>query len=538
MTEGVLACHAGPGEPAFRATSVGEVLREAAMDSPDRPALVDGAAEPHARRRWTYKQLLRDAERCAYALLGRYEPGDRIAIWAPNIAEYQFLQYGCALAGMTMVTVNPAFREPEARYVLERSGAVACFAVRTFRGRPLLDTARAVSMSVPSLVDVVAFEDWDGFLASASGGSPLPAVNPWSAAQILYTSGTTGAPKGAMLPHVGMTNNVAHAAQRIAAGADQAAVWLAALPMFHLAGCVVAALGSVALRGTLLTVRDFEAGLALRLIEEEGVTTMNLVPTMMLAMLQHDSFTSRDLSSVRSIMLGGGPVSPALARRLEAKLGVVTIVGYGMTEAAVITMTSRFDAPEDRATTCGLPLPGVEVRVVDRRSGATLRCGETGEAQTRGPHTMLGYFDNDEANASTFTGDGWMRTGDLCSLDERGYLRVQGRVKEMIIRGGENVYPREIEDALLQEDATADVAVIGLPDDYYGEVVAAFVQLRPGFAASVAELSQRLRARLAGYKVPTRWFFVDSYPKTPSGKIKKAELRERWEQGAYPEATA
>ena len=527
---------AGPPDPHAPGVSVGAALRAAAGDSAQRPALVEGTPEGDRRRRWTYAELLADACACAQALLRRFEPGDRIAIWAPNIAEYQLLQYGCALAGMTIVTVNPTFRPDEARYVLETSGSVACFTVEEFRGRSPLEVARGLGSKVATLQEVIAFDDWQSFVASDGPPVELPEVDPRSPAQILYTSGTTGSPKGAMLSHAGMTTNVPNAAHRIAAGNDDRVVWLATLPMFHLAGCVMAALGSVALRGTLLSVRDFDPALALRLIEEERVTTTNLVPTMMLALLQHPAFASADLSSLTSVMLGGGTVPPALARRLDEELGIVTINGYGMTEAASITMTTRHDGPDERATTCGRPVPGVEVRIVDPQSGELLGFGDVGEAQTRGSHTMLGY-DDPQATAEVFTADGWMRTGDLCSLDSRGYLRVEGRAKDMIIRGGENISPREIENELLREDAVADAAVIGLPDDYYGEVVAAFVKLRPGSGATAADLAGALRARITGAKVPTRWFLVEEYPKTASGKIQKAELRSRWEQGVYTEAT-
>jgi fatty-acyl-CoA synthase len=245
----------------------------------------------------------------------------------------------------------------------------------------------------------------------------------------------------------------------------------------------------------------------------------------------------RDLRSLRAVMLGGGPVPPSLGHRLEAEFGVTAIVGYGKTEAACISWTRRDDDPDVRTTTCGRPLPGVEIRVADARTGEICGFGTIGEAQTRGAHVMLGYLDDPDATAAAFTSDGWLRTGDLCSLDENGYLRIEGRAKEMIIRGGENIYPREVEDELLRENAIADVAVIGLPDDYYGEVVAAFVSLHEGRAATAPALRATLSERLTGAKVPSRWFFVDEFPKTPSGKIRKVELKTLWERGAYTEST-
>jgi fatty-acyl-CoA synthase len=526
---------AGPSSPAIVDITVGEVLRRAAARGPDRPALVEGVADRTARRRWTYGELLRDAEACAGALLARYEPGDRVAVWAPNIADYQVLQYGLALAGMVMVTVNPAFRRPEVRYVLEQSGAVACFAATTYRDRPLLEVARELRDELPALRDVVGFDAFDQFVAGGGAGA-LPDVDPRSPAQILYTSGTTGAPKGAMLAHRAMANNVAHGARIIAAGKTHDAVWMAALPMFHLASCVVATVGTASLGGTLLTVPAFDAGLGLALIEEEGVTTMNIVPTLLLAMLQSPSFTGRDVRSVHSVMLGGAPIPAELVRRVHAELDAVSIVAYGLTEAAMVTMTTADDTPEDQSQTCGLPLPGVEIRIVDPGSGEPSGRGDVGELLTRGFHTMLGYHEDPDATAATIDADGWLRTGDLCSMDERGYLKVEGRAKDMIIRGGENIYPREIEDELLRHPGVADAAVVGLPDAYYGEIAAAFVRTLPGHDLTAAELADDLRTRLTGYKVPAKWFFVEDYPKTPSGKIQKFALRQAWERGIYEEA--
>jgi len=518
---------------AARALAVGDLLREAATDRPDAIALVEGGPERELRRRWTYGELLAGAEACARALLERYGPGDRIAVWAPNMPEYQLAQYGIALAGMTLVTLNPAFRREEARYVLEQSGSVACLAARDFRGRPLADTARELVDAIPSLRAVHELNRLSELTAGAVAGTALPDVDPGMAAQILYTSGTTGAPKGAMLPHLGMTNNIPLAIRRIASGVEDNAVFMASLPMFHLAGCVVAAIGSIALRGSLLTVNGFDSAFVLRLIEEERITTMNLVPTMMIAILADPSLRERDLSSLGSIMLGGAIVAPELARRVESELGVPVIVGYGMTEAACVTMTSHLDDASDRYDTCGLPFPGVAVRVVDPATGAVCAPGVAGEAQTSGFHTMSGYNANPEATAAAFTDDGWYRTGDLCTIDPRGYLRVVGRSTEMIIRGGENIYPREVEDELLHHAAVAEAAVIGLPDDYYGEIPAAFVRLRPGLHAGAEELRAFLYERVTGVKVPARWYFVDDFPRTPSGKVRKFVLREQWDQGVY-----
>jgi fatty-acyl-CoA synthase len=399
----------------------------------------------------------------------------------------------------------------------------------------MLDIATAVRGESPVLRDVVCFDDWDAFLRSGDPDTPLPPVAADSPAQIQYTSGTTGIPKGAMIPHRGIVNDPRQAALR--AGAREGCVWLAVLPMFHVGGCVLAGMGTLSLAGTLVPLLNFEAGLALRLIEEERVTISNPVPTMVAAMMQHASFRSRDLSSWRCLISGGAPVPADMVRYMEKALGVDFTIVFGQTETSgVITMTSADDTAEDKATTCGLPLPGIEIKIVDPETGVTVPRGTAGELLTRGYHTMLGYHDEPAATAVTIETDGWLHTGDVCQMDERGYTAVSGRVKDMIIRGGENIYPREIEDALFAHEALAAAAVVGLPDDYYGEVADAFVQLKPGCTVTAEELTEFLRPRLSGYKLPAHWYFVDSYPQTLSGKIQKFRLREDWIRGLYSPA--
>jgi fatty-acyl-CoA synthase len=527
----VTAAHAvGPHDPPVLPRTVGDVLRDACAAAPDRLAVVEGTADAATRTRLTYAELLEQAERCARALLQRYEPGDPVSIWAPNLARYQVLQYGVALAGMVLVTVNPTLRRPEARHVLGHSRSVACFTVEAFRGRELHAVAVELAAELDTLRDVERLDDWDAFLARGDAPRELPAVAPDAPAQVLYTSGTTGSPKGAVLPHVGMANNAAHAALRITAG-KHPPVWLAVLPMFHLASCVVATIGTASLHGTLVTVPEVDAALALQLVEEEGVTTTNIVPTLLIAMLDDPTYPRRDRSSLHSVMLGGTSIAPELVRRVHGELGVRSVIGYGLTEAAVVTMTTAGDTVEDQVFTCGAPLPGVEVAIADPETGAARALDEVGEVWTRGFHTMRGYLDDPAASARALDGDGWLHTGDLGALDARGYLRIEGRASDMIIRGGENVYPREVEDELYREDDVVEVAVVGLPDAYYGEVVAAFVRPRPGSTVTGEDLAVALRERLTGHKVPTEWYFVDEFPRTPSGKIQKFALREAWVRG-------
>lgn len=511
--------------------SVGDLLRDTASRAPHRTALTEGGADT-THRRWNYSQLLADSERWARALLAWFPPGSRVAVWAPNLPEYQIAQYAIALAGMVMVTVNPAFRRDEARYVLAHAEVSACLTVPEFRGRALRPVAEQLAGELPDLRLVVDLTDPATFLDAADPATALPDVDGAGAAQILYTSGTTGAPKGAVLSHHGMTTNVPAAARRITAGQHEHVVWLAALPMFHLAGCVVATIGTLSMAGNLVTIRSFDAGQALRLIAEERISTTNLVPTLMWALLQHPEFATTDLRSLHSVMLGGATVPPALATRVR-ELGIVPIVGYGLTEAACVTMTDAADPVQDIVETCGRPLPGVQVQVRHPQTGHICAAGEPGELHTSGSHTLLEYFRDPAATAAAIDPDGWFRTGDLATIDQRGVVRIRGRAKDMIIRGGENIYPREIEDRLIAEDGVLGAAVVGLPDDYYGEVVAAFVKRSPGAPVTAAGLRDTLRAELSGYKVPSIWVFVEEYPQTPSGKIQKFALREGWLRGEY-----
>ncbi len=416
--------------------------------------------------------------------------------------------------------------------MLKRAEAAACFAATAYRDRRPLAVAGDLLPELPALKLVRPVEDLLGQCAPYRTASPdLPAVDPSGPAQILFTSGTTGDPKGAVLSHRAITNNVSHSATIIAAGNEEAPVWLASLPMFHVASCVVAALGTASLLGALVTAPRFDAALALRLIEEERVTTMNQVPSLVAAIVDHPQRPERDLSSWTSVMVGGAPVPEQLVRRLQDEHGITTVIGYGMTEAAQITMTRAGDAPRDKAETCGRPMPGVEVRIVDPESGAQRDLGEVGEVLTCGYHTLLGYYGDPEATGRALAG-GWLRTGDLGSLDDRGYLRIRGRAKDMIIRSGENVYPAEIEDQLMSLPGVTEAAVVGLPDETHGEIVAAFVR---GDGVDPARLDASLRAVLTGYKVPSKWFAVQDFPRTPSGKVRKFVLREEWLAGRHTE---
>jgi fatty-acyl-CoA synthase len=510
-------------------TTVAGILRTAAERAPEALALVEGVPDRAARRRWTYAGLLEASERVARALLGRFQPGERVAVWANNIPEWLLLEYGCALANLTLVTVNPAFRPRELAYVLRQSGAAGLFLVPEFRGNPMAASLDSVRPDLPDLREAIFFGDWERFLEGASPTQRLPEVTPGDIAQIQYTSGTTGFPKGARLHHYGITNNSRFYAGR--RGETARGPIVNPMPLFHTAGSCMAATGCLQYLDTHVLAPYFDPGLALDLVESEGAAVMGAVPTMLLAMMEHPDFRGRDLSRLRSVVSGGSTVPAELVRRLEAALGVDFTIVFGMTEASpVITQTWPHDTPEDKAGTIGQPLPRAEVAIVDPVSGGTVPCGEIGELRVRGYQVMRGYHDKPDETAEAIV-DGWLRTGDLCSMDERGYCRVEGRLKDMIIRGGENIYPREIEELLFADPAVADVAVVGVPDERWGEQVAAFVRPAPGQRPTEEELVRLCREHLSPQKTPKVWVFVEEFPLTASGKIQKYVLRERFQQG-------
>ncbi len=484
-----------------RQTTVGGILREAARAAPEVTALIGGHPDPAGRRSWSYGELLADAERCAGALLARFEPGERVAVWAPNIPEWEVLEFGAALAGMILVTVNPAYKPGELAYVLEQSGSSGIFLTPEFRGNPMAEALQTVRDRLPRLREAIEFTAFEDFLSTGSAAQELPDVQPGDPVQIQYTSGTTGFPKGALLHHRGLTNNA-----RLTLGAfgmTEGEVYVNPFPLFHTAGCGLGALGCVSHRLTHLPVLAFEPGLMLDLAEQHRATLLAGVPTVLIALTEHPTFARRDLSCVRGVVSGGALVAPNLVKQIEDRLDVRFSIVYGQTESSpVITQSLSSDGAEERYGTVGRPLPQTEVKIVDPLDGSTVPCGEVGELCTRGYHVMLGYYEMPEASAEAIDPDGWLHTGDLASMDSRGYCRIEGRLKDMIIRGGENIFPREIEQRLFTHEAVGDAAVVGIPDERWGEQVCAFVRAAPGATLNRAELDAHVRAELAPYKAP------------------------------------
>ena len=523
----------GSGPPLLDGATVGGRLREVAAEVPDRVALVEGLPTPQ-RRQWTYGKLLADAECCARYLLQYFEPGEHVAVWAHNLPEWVLLEYGAALAGLTLVTVNPSLQPAEASYILGQSRAAGLFLVPEVRGNQLLAHAETIRDDLPELRHILRLDLLDEMIAGTYGREvALPVVGPDDPAQIQYTSGTTGFPKGVVLRHNSVVNNARLWVGRVEI--PDGVGMLLPMPLFHTAGCVMGVLGALDRRAKLVLMPMFEPGLFLELIELDRPWYAGGVPTMLIAAMEHPDVSTRDLSSWKSTVAGGAQVPETLVRRVEDSLGVDFTIVYGQTECSpVLTNGCPSDSAEDKGCTIGKPLPHTEIRIVDPATLETVPIDASGELWARGYFTMLGYFDMPEATAKTLTADGWVRTGDLAVMDERGYCRIVGRLKDMIIRGGENLFPAEIEEVLYRHPGVAEAAVVGLPDERWGEVVGAFVRpCDPATPPTVTELRSHLRATLSPQKTPTKWYAVDDYPLTGSGKVQKFAIREAWEKGEH-----
>jgi fatty-acyl-CoA synthase len=515
--------------PALLDITLGDLLRQLAAEVPDRVGFVEAA--PDVSRRWTYRELLASAEATARALLANFQPGERIAVWAPNCAEWVLLQHGAALAGLVLVTVNPAYLTEELRHVLSASGAVGVFHAPSYRGTDMEAIVGKLGKELNSLRKTVNFSQWDAFVATGDQAVELPRVSPHDVIQIQFTSGTTGRPKGARLHHRGVINASRFAAQR--ACFPDGGVWATAMPLFHVGGCAGSELGAMTSRGTFVLQPTFDAGDMLGIIERERVNHLHAVPTMVVNILEHPERPQRDLSSLRMLMSGGSPVPETLVQRARDELGCRFTITFGQTELnGVVCQTYPDDTVERQTATIGQPAPRMEVKIADPATGAVLPLDTAGEIWARGYQVMHGYYNLPEGADGAITADGWLRTGDLASMDSAGYLRIAGRLKDCIIRGGENIYPREVELALLQHPTVQEVSVVGVPDAKWGEVVAAVIRMKSGMPVpSTLELHHHCRGLLAPYKTPAMWFYVDAFPTTTSGKIQKFELREQIRNG-------
>jgi len=515
-------CNWFADEPIFDST-IGGLLREAAAAHPHAEALIEGLPDGTTARRWTYAGLLRDAGQIAQALAARFHPGERLAVWAPNSPEWVVLEYATALAGLTLVTVNPSYQKRELEYVLRQSGAAGLVLVDEYRGNPMRAIAEGVADDIPALrelIDIAA-------LLALEGAGVLPDVATNDPAQIQYTSGTTGFPKGVVLSHRNLTNNARLFGK--AGGLPPGSTTIGLTPLFHTIGCSMSVLGALQLGGAYVSLTTFDPQAALDLIANEQVGWTIAVPTMALALIEAQRSRPRDLSALQFIGMGGAMVAPELARAAQAVLGSNIYVAYGQTESSpLITNCRPGDAFEDICSTIGRPSLGCKVAICDPATGEVLPCGVVGEIRARSYATMLGYHENPEATADAVDGAGWLHTGDLGSMDDRGFVAITGRVKDMIIRGGENLFPAEIENVLLEHPSVLECAVVGVPCERMGEAVAAFVRLAPGSVLDEEALRSHCRAQISPQKCPAHWHAVEAWPLTGSGKIQKFVLRKKW----------
>lgn len=511
--------------------TIGEMLRGAAERFGEKSALEELTFAGEIDRQWSYNALLRDSERLARALASRHEQGSRIAVWAPNIPEWVLLEFASAMAGLTLVTVNPSYQQRELRYVLEQSRSEAIYYVAEYRGNPMKDIADAVCDELPAIKHRILLTN-HSVLFNGEDTGVLPDVAPEDDVQVQYTSGTTGFPKGALLHHTGLVRNAEAVMARCGVTSDDRLV--NNMPLFHTTGCAVMVLGAAAVGATSYLAPIFDPAMIVSVIERERVTCVLGVPTMLIALIETVRKTGQDISSVRCVFSGGAMVAPELVKQSETVLGSVVQIIYGQTETSpVITMAWSDDNLEDLTQTIGQPLDGVEVSIRNPQTNEVLPVDEQGEICARGYLVMTGYNDNPEATAGAIDAEGWLHTGDLGRMDKRGFVKITGRVKEMIIRGGENLFPAEIENAMLEHDSIAEVAVVGVPDEKWGEQVACFMRAGGEARPDRAALKTFIRDRLSPQKTPVYWVYVDEWPLTGSGKIQKFKLREAFEKGEF-----
>jgi fatty-acyl-CoA synthase len=515
----------------MRNATIGDDLRSTAARVPDRPALVDVSSG----RRWTYGEFDAAVDEVARALVDAgLQKGDRIGIWSPNRPEWTLLQYATARVGVVLVTVNPAYRTSELQYVLRQSGCRWLVASPRFKTSDYRAMVEEVRGDCPALERALFFDDgdWTALLAQgrALGDDALrsreSSLSPGDPICIQYTSGTTGFPKGATLSHTNILNNGWFVGETCRY-TEQDSICVP-VPFYHCFGMVMANLAATT-HGACMVIpaESFDPAATLRAVEQERCTSLYGVPTMFIAELALD-LADYDLSSLRTGIMAGSPCPVEVMKRVSSEMHMEQVtICYGMTETSpVSTQTSVDDSLDRRVTTIGKVHPHVEVKIVDPTTGETVPRGMPGEFCTRGYSVMIGYWEEPEKTAQAIDADGWMHTGDLAVMDEDGFLNIVGRIKDMVIRGGENVYPREVEEFLYTHPAVEDVQVIGVPDPRYGEELCAWVKVKSGARLDEDELRAFCGGRLAHYKVPRYVLVVDEFPMTVTGKVQKFRMRE------------
>ncbi|MXW59120.1 MAG: AMP-binding protein [Acidimicrobiia bacterium] len=486
--------------------------------------------------RYNYGEFADAVEDVAAGLIAlNVQVGDRVGIWSPNCAEWVLVQYATAQIGAILVTINPAYRKAELEYVLNQSGISVLVAAESFSHSDYRGMVEEVWDRVPARQAVyLQTSDWDELLAGGAAVSSdrlvkrAAGLRPDDPINIQYTSGTTGFPKGATLSHRNILNNGFFVGE--ACGYTPADRVCIPVPFYHCFGMVLGNLACTT-HGAAMVVPSagFDAAAALRTCEQERCTSLYGVPTMFIAELGEPDLDDYDLSSLRTGIMAGSPCPVEVMKQVVDRMNMNQVtIAYGMTETSpVSTQTSANDSLDKRVATVGRTHPHVEVRIADPESGDTVPRGQAGELMTRGYSVMLGYWDDDARTAEAIDDEGWMHTGDLATMDDDGYINIVGRIKDMIIRGGENVYPREIEEYLYRHPDVVEVQVIGVPDARYGEEVMAWLQLRDGAALDADDIKEFCRGQIAHYKIPRYIKFTDEFPMTITGKIQKYLMREQ-----------
>ncbi len=552
----------GISDAPLKGQTIGDCFDETVARFADRDALISR----HQGQRYTWQALQEIVDKTARALLALgLTKGDRVGIWSPNCAEWTITQLATAKIGAILVNINPSYRTHELEYALKQSGTSTLILQGAFKTSDYVTTLAELvpelneelaperkeqpsrhgpleSARLPDLKRVICLDDtralnsmltWSAMLAHADEVSAQQLADIQASLQfdepinIQYTSGTTGSPKGATLSHHNILNNGYFVARSM--GISEQDRLVIPVPLYHCFGMVMGNLGCVTHGATMIYPSDgFEPEATLGAVSEEKATALYGVPTMFIAELEHPDFASFDLSSLRTGIMAGSICPIEVMRKVIDKMNMQDVtICYGMTETSPVSLQTRTDAPlEKRVTTVGTIHPHQEVKLVDPESGDVVPRGTSGELCTRGYSVMLGYWDNEEATDKAIDGNGWMHTGDLATMDDEGYVAIVGRIKDMIIRGGENIYPREIEDFLYTHPAISDVQVIGVPDEKYGEEVMAWVKLADGQELTADELKEFCKGKIAHYKIPRYVKFVDEFPMTVTGKIQKFKMRE------------
>jgi len=515
----------GPLAPLLEKT-VDEVFRQTVARVPRSDALISR----HQQIRYTYAELDRQVDLAARGLAGLgLEPGDRVGIWATNCAEWILIQLACARRGLVLVNVNPAYRSHELAFVLRKSRMRAIFVsapdARADRPQILREASNAEKFALEHVV-VLEKNSWDRFIA-AGADRPVPAPSNQAVVNIQYTSGTTGSPKGVQLTHRNVVNNGLLGARQL--GATERDRICVPVPLYHCFGCVIGTMIAITSGAAMIfPAAQFDPLATLEAVAAERASVVYGVPTMFIAELEHPEFARFDLGSLRAGIMAGAPCPIEVMRRVVDQMHCSEmVIAYGQTESSpIITMSAPDDPLDVRVSTIGKPIAETEVKIVSTVSGETVPVGEQGELCARGHVVMLGYDDEPEATRRAIDSEGWLHTGDLAAMRPDGCLRITGRAKDMIIRGGENVYPREVEEFFYTHPKIAEVQVVGLPDAKLGEAVCAWIRLKAGEAATEDEIRLFCSGKIAYYKIPQYIRLVDSFPTTVTGKIQKFKIRE------------